>query len=236
MTSCCMRWWFSCWSEGPCSWTAQEREGEFNPGVTVSLSWSWEHCSHTCVFSSEFLSESFEWSWVRLLGSHWQQAVSLAVLAPLYLEEELLVAGVAVVVLGVSMMLLLSEERRWCLIIPQRSCSEHCSHVAGPCQFCTRNFTPWKQVECEQQNRMKKCWCDQTSICRWVTSSETPLRRSLKVISSQGCKTWLKCDTDWEANLTLCSYLHEEHYRFYKGPLCCSICGDWSNYTLILGN
>lgn len=103
-------WWISCRSGGSCSQTAQEGEREFNPGVTSGLSWSWEHCSRRSVFSSVFLSESFEWSWVRLLGLHWRGAVGLAVLAPLYLEEELLVAGAAVAVLGVSTRLLLRRE------------------------------------------------------------------------------------------------------------------------------
>lgn len=187
-----MRWCISHWSGGSYSKTAQEGKREFNPGVSSGLSWSWERCSRRSVFSSEFLSESSEWSWVRLLGLCWHQAVGLAALVPLYSEEEELLVSVAVVVvLGVSMMLLLRRENVvW--LCQWGPAAEHCSCWAALGHSCSSHVILWMPMECEEQNGWKMSKWSNASICRWVMSSETPLKGSLKNLRTRGCKTWLK--------------------------------------------
>lgn len=86
----------------------------------------------------------------------------------------------------------LRREDVW--VCPGGPAAERCGCVARLGQSCTSHVIPWKQVQCEEQNRWKmpkviKSLYLQVGCVTWDTS-----KRSLKCLSMQGCKTWLKRD------------------------------------------
>lgn len=165
---------------------AQEGERELNPGVTSGLSWSWEHCSHTSVFSSEFLSESFEWSWARLLGLR-----RAATSAPLCSGQELLVAGA---VLGGWTMLLWSWGEKMEFdyagdVLPQRTAAAWLDLVSPALVTSS--------LECQRsvKNRTDgKCQSDQIPLSAGKLWHLRYLWNEAWRASGLRCKTWLTCD------------------------------------------